>query len=58
MEFQIPTGSSPNRTIDSNACYVILDGVVYYGVGNDVDWDSCGRTFALRSRILPADYFL
>ena len=37
-------GRSPNCTSDSNACYVISDGVVYYGVGNDVDWYSCGRS--------------
>lgn len=40
---RFPTGRSPNCTSDSNACYVISDGVVYYGVGNDVDWYSCGR---------------
>ena len=37
-------GRSPNCSSDSNACYVISDGVVYYGVGNDVDWYSCGRS--------------
>ena len=41
---EIPYGRSPNCTSDSNACYVISDGVVYYGVGNDVDWYSCGHS--------------
>ena len=32
---EIPYGRSPNCTSDSNACYVISDGVVYYDVSNN-----------------------
>lgn len=55
---EIPYGRSPNCSSDSNACYVISDGVVYYGVGNDVDWYSCGRNFYTKKKIILRSPYL